>query len=186
MHNFKELSKSIHKVFFYLHTYIAYICINNQQLIHVGNIQKACRQPVFAYIFLFIGRFSSNIVALFLLFWTYLSLVFGRDIPRFTCFIPVFFAFVTQKNTSIGIFNALKSGIFKDTSGNILSKNRSLVVKKSMDKAKTPIYEAKKVFYLHFKAFYLHTNLIFTMLRLYSQSITSIQTMHCVYIFKAL
>ena len=36
--------------------------------------------------------------------------------------------------TSIGIFNALKSGIFKDTSGNILSKNRSLVVKKSMDK----------------------------------------------------
>ena len=38
MHNFKELPKSIHKVFFYLHTYIAYIRINNQQLIHVGNI----------------------------------------------------------------------------------------------------------------------------------------------------
>ena len=38
MHNFKELSKSIYKVYFYLHTYIAYIRINNQQLIHVGNI----------------------------------------------------------------------------------------------------------------------------------------------------
>ena len=60
---------------------------------------------------------------------------FWQEYTQIYLFYPCSFAFVTQKNTSIGIFNALKSGIFKDTSGNILSKNRSLVVKKSMDKA---------------------------------------------------
>ena len=59
---------------------------------------------------------------------------FWQEYTQIHLFYPCSFAFVTQKNTSIGIFNAIKSGIFKDTSGNILPKNRSLVVKKSMDK----------------------------------------------------